>query len=295
MNVRLARLALALYPLAHRRRYGEEMQSLVDDAGASPRVVFDLLRGAFAAHLRPVSAVAGEVDREERARLALGSILLCWFLFAAAGVGLYKTTEGHAFSHADDAHWLLGGAHAAIVLLAILGTVTVAVGATPLVLAAMRQGREDAAVRRAAMLAASCVIVFLAVTAGIEVVIHPKPVLSTGVAVAILVSWGMVALLCGLGCVFAARRSLAAISVGRGTLRASMLAGRVVALAMTGIALAAGVYLGAMLTAAPGLAGEGNGPGGLTSVGASLALQLGVMVVAASAAILSASRSRRTC
>ena len=70
-------------PGHHPHRFGSRL-----DAGASPRVVFDLLRGASVAHLRPVSAVALEVDGEERARLTLGSILLCWFLFAAAGLGL---------------------------------------------------------------------------------------------------------------------------------------------------------------------------------------------------------------
>jgi hypothetical protein len=295
MNARLARLALALYPLAYRRRYGEEMQSLVEDAGASPRVVFDLSRGAFAAHLRPVSAVAGEVDGQERARLALGSILLCWFLFAAAGLGLYKTTEGQAFSHADDTHWLLGSAQEALVLFAILGTVAFVLGVAPLVLAAVRQGRERPAVRRAGLIGASCVIVFVAASAGIDVAIHPKPAISTGVAVAILVSWATLALLCGLGCVFAARSGLAGISVGGKTLRSSMLAARVVVMAMTGTALATAAYLAALLAAAPSLAGEGNGPGGVTSVSVSLALQLGVMVLAATAAILSASRSRRTC
>lgn len=295
MSARLARLALSLYPLAYRRRYGEEMQSLVEDAGAPPRVVFDLLRGVLVAHLRPVSAVVDEVDGEERARLTLGSILLCWFLFAAAGLGLYKTTEGPAFHHAGETHLLLGGAYLAIEVLAILGTVAVVLGAAPLVLAAVRQGRQRPAVRRAAMIGAACVTVFVAITAAIDLVIHPKPSISTGVAIAILAGWATLVLLCGLGCVLAARSGLAGISVGRGKLRGSMIAARVVALAMTAIALATAAYLAALLAAAPGLAGEGNGPGGLMSVGVSLALQLGVMLLAAAAAILSASRSRRTC
>jgi hypothetical protein len=72
MTRRLAAVVLASYPLAYRRRYGEELAALVDDSPVNGRVVLDLLRGAVVAHLRPV---AGEHDW--RARL-LGGLRGGW-------------------------------------------------------------------------------------------------------------------------------------------------------------------------------------------------------------------------
>jgi capsular polysaccharide biosynthesis protein len=43
---RLARWTMLLYPARWRRRYGNEVEALVDDAGADARVVADLLQGA---------------------------------------------------------------------------------------------------------------------------------------------------------------------------------------------------------------------------------------------------------
>ena len=53
MNAGLARAALALYPLAYRRRYGQEMGALLEDSPVTPAVLVDLLGGAVRAHLRP--------------------------------------------------------------------------------------------------------------------------------------------------------------------------------------------------------------------------------------------------
>jgi hypothetical protein len=43
---RLARWTMRLYPVRWRRRYGDEVDALVSDAGADARVVADLLKGA---------------------------------------------------------------------------------------------------------------------------------------------------------------------------------------------------------------------------------------------------------
>ena len=45
---------LRLYPAAWRERYGDEMEALLGDLGAAPRL--DLLRGALDAHLHPLRA-----------------------------------------------------------------------------------------------------------------------------------------------------------------------------------------------------------------------------------------------
>lgn len=44
---RLARYAMLLYPARWRRRYGDEVEALIDDAGADARMIADLVRGAL--------------------------------------------------------------------------------------------------------------------------------------------------------------------------------------------------------------------------------------------------------
>jgi hypothetical protein len=292
-SARLARLALALYPFAYRRRYGDEMAALIEDSGASPRVVADLLRGAARAHLRPAPGVDAELGPDDRLRLGLSSILLCWVLFAAAGLGLYKTTEDHGFSAVGDDHRLLGVAHTAIQVLAIGATLAVLIGAAPLVIAALRQARDRRAVERAAVLAVASVLVFAAATVGLVLLAQLRPSVSDGLAAAGLVVWTAIGLGCGLCCALAARLGLFAIVVPRDALRLSAACAGLVVLGMLGIALATAVYLATLMHDAPGLAGQGNGPLELISVTASLAIQLAVMAVVAVPAGLSAVRVAR--
>jgi hypothetical protein len=275
MNARLARLALALYPLAYRRRYGEEMTTLLEDTPPSPAVIVDLLRGAARAHLRPEPAVAGEVGADERLRLGVGSVLLCWVLFALAGLALYKTTEGSA-SEGSGAPGLLNGLHLAIQALAALGSVAVVVAAAPLVFVALRQGAGRPELRRLTRLACGYVAAFVAGTAAL-VLLAAGTTHSGGVDALILAAWSLVALVCGVGCASVARRGLLEIDVPR---RVVLLAGAcatVVVAAMVGIALLTAAYLVALVAAAPGWAGEPNGPLGAVSVAMSVAIQLVAM------------------
>lgn len=292
MSARLAKLALALYPLAYRRRYGEEMAALVEDSGGSPTAVADLLRGAVRAHLRPVAGLEAELGPEDRLRLGLSSILLCWVVFSAAGLGLYKTTEDHAFTAAADAHGLLGAAHFAIQLLAIVSAAAVVLGVVPLVVIALRQARDRRAVERATVLAIVCLAVFGLATAALVAVAHLPPAPGDAIAAASLAIWTCLALACGIGCAVAGRLGLFAIAVPRDVLRASAACAMVVLLGMIGIALATAVYLAALLHDAPGLASEGNGPLELASVAVSLGIQLAVMALVAAVAVVSARRSR---
>jgi hypothetical protein len=292
MSARLARLALALYPLAYRRRYGVEMAALVEDCGASPRVLGDLLRGALRAHLRPEPGLAPEIGPDDRLRLGLSSILLCWVVFSAAGLGLYKTTEDHAFTAAGDTHGLLGAAHSAIQALAAVSAAAVALGAVPLIVIALRQARDRRAAERATVLAVACVAVFGLATAGLVAIADLPPAPGDTLAAASLAIWTVLSLLCGLGCALAGRLGLFAITVPRDILRAVAACALVVVLGMVGIALATAVYLVALLHDSPGLATEANGPLGLVSVAASLGIQLAVMVAVGAPAALSAWRSR---
>jgi len=76
MSTRLARLALALYPLAYRRRYGQEMHALLGDVPPGLRGLLDLVRGALAAHLRPAfryqAACSGRRSRSSLSAAASG-------------------------------------------------------------------------------------------------------------------------------------------------------------------------------------------------------------------------------
>jgi hypothetical protein len=212
MNARLARAALALYPLAYRRRYGQEMGALLEDSPITPAVLVDLLRGAVRAHLRPEPAVAAEVGPEERLRLGVGSVLVRWVLFAIAGLALYKTTENGA-SEAGGEPGLLGGLHLCIEVLAALGSVAVVVGLLGIALPG-----------RVVRLTATCAVAVVA--------------------------------------------------------------------AMVGIAVLTAAYLVTVVLAAPGFAGEPNGPLGVVSVATSLAILSVAMFAVSVPAVLGVRRSR---
>jgi hypothetical protein len=293
VSARLARLALALYPLAYRRRYGEEMGALIEDAGASPRAIADLLRGALRAHLRPAPGIERELGPDDRVRLGLSSILLCWVLFSVAGLGLYKTTEDHGFGASGHAHRLFDAAHLAIQILAAGAAAAVVIGAAPLVVAALRQGRDRRAVERAIVLAAGCVVLFGLATAALVVAADLAPVPSDAIDAASLAIWTALALACGVGCAFAGRLGVFAVTVPRDVLRLTAACAALVALGMAGIVVATAAYLVALLHEAPGLAGQANGPLELVSVAASLGIELAVMTAVALPAGLSAIRIRR--
>jgi hypothetical protein len=293
VSARLARLALALYPLAYRRRYGAEMEALLEDQGPSAVAAADLLRGAARAHLRPESGLAAELGPDDRLKLGLGATLLAWVVFAVAGLALYKTTEGSSFTSAGDAHGLLGAAHLAIQVLALVGTAAVVLGAAPLVVAALRQVRERPAARRASFFAAGFVAVFLLATAALVAVAQLGSAPSDTLDFVILALWTGLAMACGIGCAVAGRLGLLAIEVPHGVLRFSAGCAVVVALGMVGIAVATTVYLAALAHDAPGLAGQDSGPLGILSVGASLGVQLAVMVAVSFAAGAFAVRGSR--
>lgn len=311
MTARLARLALALYPLAYRRRYGDEMEALLEDSGTSPGALADLLRGAVSAHLRPEPSIAASVGGEDRVRLGISSVLLCWVLFALAGLALYKTTETRSLE-GTAAPGLLGGIHLAIQILAAIVSLAAVVGAAPLILAALgqiadldgprqigsgarRHGGSPAEVRRAARLAVAYVATFVVATAALVVVANADSGLSAGVGALVLAVWSLIALACGIGCALAARRGLFATQVSPRALALARACATVVAATMVGIAALVAVYLVDLEATAPGLAGTGNGPLGVPNVALSLSLSLVLLAMVALAvpAALSATRTWR--
>lgn len=290
MNRRLATLALGLYPLAFRRRYGEEMRALLDETPPRAATVLDLTRGAIAAHLRPARTTDGAVDAGDRLRASACAQLACWVVFAAAGFAFYKTTENAPF----PAHPLLGGAHATVQALAVIASVAVLVGASPLILIALAQARRRPGLRWLVALPVVAVLVFAAVTAVLVLAAHDTARHQGGdVAHGAFIAWELAALVCGAVCVVGARRALFAVPVHRRWLVMALASGTVVTAAMACIAVAVALYAIALPIVAPGLAAEPNGPLALTSTAVSLIEQAGVMAVAAALAVTTTRRGWR--
>jgi hypothetical protein len=290
MRRRVAKAALGLYPVAFRRRYGDEMLALLEDSPPGAGALLDLLRGAVVAHARPAGPAAASLSPEDRLRATSSGVLACWIAFAAAGFGFYKTTEDHPFAKAGDTHLALGGAHLAIQVLAILASLAVLVGAFPLAVAALRQARRARVVRRATGLAVGAVALFVIATAALVVLSHTARSLPSGAAGIAFAAWALVGLASGGVCAFAASRGLFATRVRRRGLVAALACGTLVTAAMALIALATAVYVAALAIDASGLAAAGNGPAGAPSVVISIGIQLTIMLTAATLAAVSTRR-----
>jgi hypothetical protein len=284
----LARQALRLYPLAHRRRYGEEMRALLEDQPARAGTVFDLLRGAVRAHLRPADAPAGVIDATDRVRASTSGVLLCWVFFAAAGFGYAKTTEDQPFSVAGHAHPLLRDAHLAVQAVALIASAAVVLGALPLILSAFGRARRDPSFRRAVAAPFLPVLVFGALTAVVVLLAHNH----TGGSVAALI-WGIAGLACGVWCALACRDALFATPAPAAQLRVALVAGTVVTAAMVVIAAATAVYAILLSADVSPIAAEPNGPFQVLSVTVSLGLQFVVMVGAGALASVATVRAWR--
>lgn len=291
MTAWLARQTLRLYPLAHQRRYGEEMRALLEDQPPRAGTVFDLLKGAALAHLRPGDAPAGVVDAADRVRASTSGVLLCWVLFAAAGFGYYKSTEDHPFSLAGHAHPLLRDAHLAVQAIAVIASATVVLAALPLIMAAVAHARREPGMRRKVLMPFVPLTLFAAVTAAVGGAVNAHAPKGVGYGLAIL--WGVSGLASGVTCVLACRRALFAMPAAADRLRAALVGATVVSGAMLAIAAATAVYAIALSADASNLAGASNGPFGLLSTSASLILQLVVMLAAGALASVATIRAWR--
>jgi hypothetical protein len=293
----LARQALRLYPLAHQRRYAEEMRALLEDEPPRAGTILDLLRGAARAHVRGAEAPAGVVAPDERMRASTSAVLLCWVFFAAAGFGYYKTTEDAPFSAAGHAHPLLRDAHLAVQAVALIATAAVALGAFPLILAALAKARHEPGLRRTVALAFVPLIVFGALTAIVIAIAHAHGSSGSGsgsgVGSGVAVAWGIAGLACGTACVLACRAALFSTPVAPWHLRVARAAGTVVTAAMLAIAAATAIYAIALSADAARLGAESNGPFQLLSVTASLIIALVVMLGAGGLASVATVRAWR--
>lgn len=285
MRRRLAGLALALYPLAFRRRYGEELRALLEQEPPGPRALLDLLAGALRAHLRPPAGLA--LEPEIRLRLALGGVLACWVAFAAAGLAFYKTTENDPFG----ASAALGGAHLGVQVLAVLAGGALLAGALPLVAIALPQALQERGRLLALVLAPiASVLTFAGLTALLVLGAHGR---GAGAARGAFVVW----VLGGAGCAavftIAARRVVLAIEVPPAWLRSALAWATAVALAMAAITVAVALYAIALQLREPAVARGTNGPFGAPEADVSILLQALWMGLFSAFALLGVWRGRR--
>lgn len=74
MTRRAARFTINLYPLAFRRRYGDELLALLEQTPVRLRTPLDLLLGALDAHLRPFEGLTGALSIGERLRASASGV-----------------------------------------------------------------------------------------------------------------------------------------------------------------------------------------------------------------------------
>jgi hypothetical protein len=295
MTRRLASLALGLYPLAFRRRYGEEMRALLEETESRPRQLFDLLRGALVAHVRPPAGLAEVLTLDDRIRASAGGVLACWVAFAAAGFGFYKTTEDHPFETAGIAHPLLGGAHFTVQVLALVGSIAVLLGALPLIVTALVQARREPRLLVLVSLPIAAMVAFAGLTGLLVWMAHGRPHSphASPAGRGMFIAWELAGLVCGAVCVVVARRVLFAVPVTRARLQGALACGTVVTATMTAMALAVAVYTVGLPLVSSGLANTPNGPLGFTPTGVSLLEQLAVMTLAGVLAVITTRRGWR--
>lgn len=291
MRRRLAGLALALYPLAFRRRYGEEMHALLDEAPIGTGTLLDLFRGVLVAHLRPSAGAADAVDRDDRLRASMSGVLACWIVFAAAGFAFAVTTEDPPFVARENSHPLLGGAHLAVQALALVASFALVLGALPLIAVALNRARRQRSLRTLVSLPIIAVAVFAALTGLLVWIANSQHTHHATAASRIaFILWGLVGLACGAVCVIAARKALFAVPVARRRLVAAYACGALITTAMVAMAFATALYTLALSVDASRLAAAPNGPLDGPSVGVSLILQLVVMVFACTLAAITTLR-----
>jgi hypothetical protein len=294
MSRRLAALTLALYPLAFRRRYGDEMRALLTETPAGAPTVVDMLRGALLAHVRPAAGLADTVDAEDRLRASASGVLACWVAFAAAGIGFAVTTEDSPFRGAAHRHPLLGEAHVAIQALAVVASLVVLIGALPLVLSALAQARRRRGLRMLVSVPIVAVLAFAGLTALMAWIASSQHAHhATGASRAAFIVWMLAGLACGAVCVIYSRRVLFAVPVARRRLVGAYACGALITATMLTMAFATALYALALAIDASRLAGTPNGPFAAPNVSVSLALQLVVMLLASTLAAIATRRGWR--
>ena len=284
----MSRHLLKLYPEAWRRRYEREMAALLEEAPPGLRAQLDLLRGALLAHLHPIAGL----EPLERARASVTGVLGAFICFCFAGAAFAKTTEATQFDWAGRHHDVLGGAHHAVVITAVIAAAFLACAAAPLAWTAVAQARRT---RERGLIALICVPpVAIACWVGslglLALWVDQHNHKADAVAWLLLALCGVVTVLAAGACWWAPRRILRRLAPSRASLALSVRSLAAVAVCMAAVAIATAVYLAAILADAPSLAASGDGPGAVQHTAVDISVQLAAMLALASLGALSALR-----
>ncbi len=281
---------LSLYPEAWRDRYGTEMSALLDETPPSVAAILDLVRGALAAHLRPLPGSAPAI----RARGTIAGVLGCFIVFCFFGSGFAKTTEN--YDYIEHVHPLLGVSHSLILIGAIVAAGALVLAAAPLVravLAEVHRTRDRSLMKLIAVPPAG--IGMFVGSVGLLVLWLNAHDHRAGVGGWLLLGFcALCAVVGGLACWAAPRAIMRRIEIPRNAFALSVSAMALVALCMAVIALATGVFLVGIIADSPQIGAAGNGPGQLIDVTTSIAIQLAAMLALSAVAALSAARGLRS-
>jgi hypothetical protein len=129
------RVALRLFPVAWRERYGGEFGALLDETRATPPVLFDVLVAAVDAHVHPTGPRRRWPLMIERVRLSELVVFSSWVVFVVAGLAFQRMTEGPPFSVVASSYPAVGLAYAAIVAGAVISLLAVVAAGVPIAVA----------------------------------------------------------------------------------------------------------------------------------------------------------------
>jgi hypothetical protein len=289
---RLACALLDLYPEAHRARYADELRAVLEQGPVTLGTLFDLARGALDAHVHPGTLVASPAIRM---RGTVSAALSLWIALVVVGAAFAKTTEDAPVRNAEAAHPLLGGAHIAIVVLAVVAATVVAVAGAPLALTVVRQawGERSRSLRRAIaapLVALACIAVAtLALKAAL-----PGKVTSHGTPLGHAAGLVLFALVLVVAGVFAlgGRWAIQNARLGRIQLALAAAGAWLLARLMTAIALATALYAVLLDVYASQLEALPNSPLMIpTSI--CVLVEVGAMVAISALALVTARRGLR--
>jgi hypothetical protein len=252
---------LLLYPLAWRRRYGDEMTALLEDDPPSARGLATLVTGALRAHARPGPwrTCASSV---ERMRLSLWAVFCCWIVLSVAGAAFQKETEHQHLSLAGPFHGAFGVARGLVIAGAVLGAAAIAAGGLPLLWQSLRQARGGGAVLRASLVLPVAALLLFAVVTRLVLALEPESLAGTsiGVRLALVLPWWAAGAAFALSCALAPRMVLARVEASPASLRRASYAGLAVLSAMALVTAGLAVYGLGLLRLDPSVWSASAGP-----------------------------------
>jgi hypothetical protein len=169
LGAALVDTVLALYPVAWRARYGDEVRMLMEDSGVDPRGLASLVRHVVPAWVRP----AGHLhDRPARMRASLVTVLVAWVVSAGLAAVFVQLTQAQASLQdaTAAAHPLIRGCFWVFDAAVMVSVVAVVVGGAPLWWAMARAAAGERRGRDLAYLLCPVVVPVVFLTAAAVVV-----------------------------------------------------------------------------------------------------------------------------